>query len=38
MKISVFEYNWGKWVGGSHMYLGAAAEALSLEHDVTILH
>ena len=38
MKIGVFEYSWGKSVGGSHMYLGAAAEVLSLEHDVTILH
>ena len=37
-KICVFEYSWGKAVGGSHMYLGVAAEALSLEHDVTILH
>ena len=38
MKIGVFEYSWGKVIGGSHMYLGAAAEALSPEHDVTILH
>jgi glycosyltransferase involved in cell wall biosynthesis len=38
MKIGVFEYNWGKNVGGSHLYLGAAAEALSFEHDVTVLH
>ena len=38
MKIGVFEHSWGKGVGGSHMYLGVAAEALSLEHDVTILH
>jgi glycosyltransferase involved in cell wall biosynthesis len=38
MKIGVFEYNWGKLLGGSHLYLGAAAEALSLEHDVTVLH
>jgi glycosyltransferase involved in cell wall biosynthesis len=38
MKIGVFEYNWGRTVGGSHLYVGAAAEALSLEHDVTIVH
>ena len=38
MKIGIFEYNWGKVVGGSHMYVGVSAEALSLEHDVTILH
>ena len=38
MKVGVFECNWGRLLGGSHFYLGAAAEALSLEHDVTVLH
>ena len=38
MNIGIFEYNWGKGIGGSHMYVGVSAEALSLEHDVTILH
>src|SRR3954454_4725675 len=38
MNIGIFEYNWGKIIGGSHMYTGVSAETLSREHDVTILH
>lgn len=38
MKIGVFEHNWGKLIGGSHMYIGVTAESLSLGHDVTIVH
>ena len=38
MNIGIFEYNWGKVIGGSHMYTGVSAETLSREHDVTILH